>query len=36
VRYKLEAQMLTDVTGWSQSDIEARMAANGQPVTGAK
>jgi Na+-transporting NADH:ubiquinone oxidoreductase subunit NqrB len=36
LRYKLEAQMLTDVTGWSQSDIEARMAANGQPVTGAK
>jgi hypothetical protein len=29
-RFRREAQILADATGWSQKDIEARMNANGQ------
>ncbi len=31
-RFKQEAKVLADATGWSQKDIEARMNANGQIV----
>jgi hypothetical protein len=31
-----EAKILADATGWTQKDIEARMSANGQSVTGSK
>ena len=33
VRFKHDAQTLADVTGWPQKEIEARMQANGQPIT---
>ena len=35
-RFKKEAKNLADVTGWPRKDIEARMAASGQPLSGAK
>ena len=35
-RFKREAQILADATGWSQKDIEARMNANGQSMAGQK
>ena len=35
-RFKKEAKNLADVTGWPRKDIEARMAASGQPISGAK
>jgi hypothetical protein len=35
-RFKKEAENLANLTGWSQADIAARMAANGQPISGAK
>jgi hypothetical protein len=35
-RYKQDAEKLADVTGWPQPQIEARMAAAGQPVSGPK
>lgn len=35
-RFEKEAANLADVTGWPKQDIETRMAANGQPVSGAK
>jgi len=35
-RFKHEAQILADATGWSQKDIEARMNANGQSMTNQK
>jgi hypothetical protein len=35
-RFKQEAENLANVTGWSQKDIEARMAATGQSVSGAR
>jgi hypothetical protein len=34
-RFKLEAEKLADVTGWSREDIEKRMAAAGEPISGA-
>src|SRR5579862_9841190 len=36
VRFKQEAENLANLTGWSEKDIVARMAANGQPISGAK
>jgi hypothetical protein len=35
-RFRQEAKILADATGWSQKDIEARMSANGQSVSGSK
>lgn len=35
-RFKNEAANLADLTGWPAQDIEARMAANGQPLSDAK
>jgi hypothetical protein len=35
-RFRREAQVLADATGWSQKDIEARMNANGQSMTNQK
>lgn len=35
-RFKKEASNLADLTGWPRQNIEARMALNGQPVSGAK
>lgn len=35
-RFKKEAENLTDMTGWPKQDIETRMAANGEPLSGAK
>jgi len=35
-RFKREAVNLSQLTGWSQSEIEARMEASGQSVKGAK
>ncbi len=31
-RFKLEAEKLAEVTGWAQTDIEARITAAGQPI----
>jgi hypothetical protein len=33
-RFKQEANNLANITGWSLSDITAKMAANGQPIPG--
>jgi hypothetical protein len=35
-RFKKEAKNLADLTGWKQNDIETRMAAAGQAISGAK
>ena len=35
-RFRREAQILADATGWSQKEIEARMNANGQSMTNQK
>ena len=35
-RFKQEAENLATLTGWPEKDIAARMAANGQPISGAK
>jgi hypothetical protein len=35
-RFKKEAENLANLTGWTQADIVARMAASGQPISGAK
>jgi hypothetical protein len=35
-RFKREAEQLADATGWPRQDIDARMAATGQPVGGVK
>jgi hypothetical protein len=35
-RFRREAKILADATGWSLKDIEVRMSANGQSVTGSK
>jgi hypothetical protein len=35
-RFKKEAENLANLTGWQQKDIAARMASNGQPISGAK
>jgi hypothetical protein len=35
-RFKKEAENVVNLTGWPQKDIAARMAANGQPISGAK
>jgi hypothetical protein len=35
-RFRQEAKILADATGWSQKDIEARMSVNGQSVSGSK
>jgi hypothetical protein len=35
-RFKKEAENLANLTGWSEKDIAARMAANGQPISGAR
>jgi len=35
-RFKKEAENLAGLTGWPKQDIEKRMAANGQPSSGAK
>jgi hypothetical protein len=35
-RFKQEASNLADLTGWTQKDIAARMAANGQPFSETK
>jgi hypothetical protein len=35
-RFKKEAENLANLTGWTQADIVARMALNGQPISGAK
>jgi hypothetical protein len=35
-RFKRDAQKAADITGWPQQEIEARMAANGQPVGDVK
>jgi len=35
-RFKKEAENLANLTGWPEKDIAARMAANGQPISGAK
>jgi hypothetical protein len=35
-RYKEEAERLADVTGWPQKDIEARMEATGESLSGAQ
>jgi hypothetical protein len=33
-RFRREAQILADATGWPQKDVEARMNASGQPISG--
>ena len=35
-RFKKEAENLADMTGWPRLDIETRMAANGEPLSGVK
>ena len=35
-RFKREAENLADLTGWPKQNIEKRMAANGQPLSGVK
>lgn len=35
-RFKKEAENLADMTGWPRQDIETRMAANGEPLSGVK
>ena len=35
-RFKKEAENLANLTGWPQKDIAARMALNGQSISGAK
>ncbi len=35
-RFKKEAENLANLTGWPEKDIAARMAASGQPLSGAK
>jgi hypothetical protein len=35
-RFKKEAENLGNLTGWPEKDIAARMAANGQPISGTK
>lgn len=35
-RFEQEARSLADLTGWPLKDIETRMAANGQPLSGGK
>jgi hypothetical protein len=35
-RFRHEAKILADATGWAQNEIEARMNANGQSVTGSR
>lgn len=35
-RFKKEANNLADLTGWARNDIETRMAADGQPLSGVK
>jgi hypothetical protein len=35
-RFKKEAENLANLTGWSEKDIAAHMAANGQSISGAK
>ena len=35
-RFKKEAENLANLTGWPEKDIVARMAANGQSISGAK
>jgi hypothetical protein len=35
-RFRKEAENLANLTGWPLADITARMALNGQPVSGAK
>jgi hypothetical protein len=36
VRFKQEARNLSELTGWQQSDIERRMEAGGQSLSGGK
>jgi hypothetical protein len=35
-RFRKEAENVANLTGWPEKDIAARMAANGQPISGAK
>jgi hypothetical protein len=35
-RFKKEAENLANLTVWTEADIAARMAASGQPISGAK
>jgi hypothetical protein len=35
-RFKKEAENLANLTGWPEKDIAGRMAATGQPLSGAK
>jgi hypothetical protein len=35
-RFKKEAENLANLTGWPLADITARMALNGQPISGTK
>ena len=35
-RFKKEADTLVDLTGWPAAEVAARMAATGQPVSGAR
>jgi hypothetical protein len=35
-RFQKEAQNLADLTGWTQKDFAARMAASGEPLSGVK
>jgi len=35
-RFKKEAENLAELTGWQKQNIEARMTANGQPLSGSK
>jgi len=35
-RFRHEAKILADATGWAQNEIEARMNANGQSMTGSR
>jgi hypothetical protein len=34
-RFKREARNVADLTGWSEKDVEARMAAAGEAISGA-
>jgi hypothetical protein len=36
VRFKKEADNLVDLTGWPETEIASRMAASGQPISGAR
>ncbi len=36
VRFRQEAKNLADLTGWPETDIAAKMAANGQPFSSAR